>query len=386
MSLKVFVIAGEASGDLLGASLVAALRDLRSDVQIRGVGGPAMAEEGVESLFPLQDLSVMGVAEVLPALPRILRRMSQTVSEILSFKPDVVVTIDSPDFCFRVARRMRAKAPGIRLVHYVAPSVWAWRPGRAKTVAGFLDHLLTLLPFEPPYFTRHGLGATFVGHPVVEKLGQRGDAARFRRAHGLKAAQPVLTLLPGSRVTEIDRLLGVFAGAAEIVLRARPDTAVVLPTLPNLRGRVESFFAGRGINPVIVDSAEEKFDAFAASTAAVAASGTVTLELALCDVPHLVAYRLGPVSALIARLFIRTRFVNLVNILLDRMAVPEYLLDACTAEAVGAAALRLLDDKTARTGQMTDFRAALIALGLGDPETPGQKAAKAVLACLDKKS
>jgi lipid-A-disaccharide synthase len=243
----------------------------------------------------------MGVFEVLPSLPRILKRMKQTVNAARDLAPDAIVTIDSPDFCFRIIKKLKAKGNKTPCIHYVAPSVWAWRPGRAKKVAGFLDHLLTLMPFEPPYFTAHGLGSTFVGHPVVEKLQERGDGARFRRAHGLKPAQPILCLLPGSRMSEIERLLPVFGEVADEVLQKRPATAIVIPTLPHLKKHIEAFFTGKGINPLVIDGTAEKMDCFSASTAALAASGTVTLELALCDTPHVIAYKLSPLSALIPR-------------------------------------------------------------------------------------
>jgi lipid-A-disaccharide synthase len=379
LTLRIFLVAGEASGDLLGASLMRALKELHPGVEFRGIGGAAMQGEGLSSLFPMQELSIMGIFEVAPKLVGILKRMRQTVNAVLDFGPHALVTIDAPDFSLRVARKVRAKGAGVKLIHYVAPSVWAWRPGRAKKIAAFLDHLLTLLPFEPPYFAPHGLSATFVGHPIVEKAGSRGDGDRFRKKYGLAPMQNVLCLLPGSRVSELDRLLERFSEAAGIVLRRHPEAAVVIPTLPHLKPRLEAFFTGRGINPIITDDAGEKFDCFAASTAALAASGTVTLELALCDTPHVIGYRLGAVSAWLAKKIIRTPYVNLVNIILKRAAVPELLLEHCEPKALAGAVLKLMDEREPRARQLTDFREALIALGLGDPETPGARAARAVL-------
>lgn len=382
--LRIFIVAGEASGDLLGASLMLALKDMKQDIEFRGVGGQAMTEAGLRSLFPMEELSVMGVFEVLPRLFNILVRIRETAKAVLDFKPDALITIDSPDFCFRVARQVKKKDPRIPCIHYVAPSVWAWRAGRAKTVARFLDHLLTLLPFEPPYFTAHGLGATFVGHPIVEKMSQRGDGDRFRRKYDVKPQQPMLCVLPGSRMSELNRLLPKFSETVEIILRHRPDTAIVIPTLPHLKAHIESFFIGKGINPIVTDDVAEKFDCFSASQAALAASGTVTLELALCDTPHIVAYRLGAVSAWLAKRLIKTPYVNLINIILQRPVVPELLLERCEPEFLSEAILKLMNDREARAGQMTDFRQALIALGLGDPSTPGRKAATAVLAVIQR--
>lgn len=382
--LKIFVIAGEASGDILGGNLMRALCTLRPDVEFYGVGGQRMEAQGLKSLFPMQELSVMGVAEVLPKLFSILSRIRQTVREIVNVKPDAVISIDSPDFCFRVVKKARrkVKAP---FIHYVAPSVWAWRPGRAEKVSKFLDHILTLLPFEPPYFEQHGLAATFVGHPVVERE-NRGDGDRFRRKHGLTHDQPIVCLLPGSRMSELSRLMDKFCETADIVLRQRHNAVIVIPTLPHLRAVIDKFFHGKGINPILVYNEEEKFDAFAASVVAVAASGTVSLELAISDTPHIIAYKLSPVSAWLAKKLIKTPYVNLVNILLKRPVVPELLLEQCESGPMSREVLRLMGNKQARVDQFTDFREALFKIGLGDPETPSQRAAKAVLAVIDKRS
>lgn len=378
----IFVIAGEASGDMLGANLMRALKVLRPEIKFSGVGGSAMQKEGLHSLFPMEDISVMGLAEILPKLFHILSRIRQTAGEILRTKPDAVITIDAPDFCFRVIKKVKAKTKSIPCIHYVAPSVWAWRPGRAKKVARFLDHLLTLLPFEPPYFERHGLSSTFVGHSIVERLSQRGDGNRFRRKYNIGDAQPVLCLLPGSRMSELTRLLGKFSETADLLLRHRPDMAIVIPTLPHLRQCIEKFFIGKGINPALIDQSDDKFDCFSASTVALAASGTVSLELALTDTPHIVAYRVSAFSAWLARYLIKTPYVNLINILLQRAAVPELIQERCEPSEMSQELLKLLEQKDARAAQLMDFRAALIMVGLGDPESPGMKAARAVLATI----
>jgi lipid-A-disaccharide synthase len=377
--LNIFLIAGEASGDLLGAGLMRALRERHPDVVFHGVGGRSMAAQGLNSLFPMEDLSVMGVAEVLPRLFKILGRISQTAKEIRRLRPDAVITIDSPDFCFRVIKKLKKRVNSIPCIHYVAPSVWAWRPGRARKVAQFLDHILTLLPFEPPYFEEHGLAATFVGHPVVERLENRGDGDRFRKKHGLKPDQPILSMLPGSRMSELTRLLGKFSETADIVLRNRHNAVIVIPTLPHLKDHIEKFFRGRGINPVLVYDEQEKYDAFAASVIAIAASGTVSLELAMTDTPHIIAYKLSPVSAWLARNLIKTPYVNLINILLKRRVVPELLLDDCEPGPMSKELLRLMGNREARAAQLMDFREALIRIGFGDTETPSQRAADAVL-------
>jgi lipid-A-disaccharide synthase len=376
--LRLFLIAGEASGDILGANLMRAVKTTRPDTMFFGIGGRQMEAEGLKSIFPMEELSVMGIAEVLPRLFQILSRIRQTARDVLSIRPDALITIDSPDFCFRVVKKVKAKSKTIPCIHYVAPSVWAWRPGRAKKVAQFLDHVLCLLPFEPPYFEEHNLPATFVGHPIVERIEKRGDGSRFRTRHGLTTDQPILCMLPGSRMSELTRLLEKFSETADIVLRRRHSAVIVIPTLPHLKPHIDTFFRGRGINPLVVTGEDEKFDVFAASTGAIAASGTVTLELALADTPHIIAYKLAPLSAWVARHLIKTPYVNLINILLRRRAVPELLLDDCEPGPMSRELLRLIEDKNARSTQMMDFREALIKIGLGDPSTPSQKAAEVV--------
>jgi lipid-A-disaccharide synthase len=326
----------------------------------------------------------MGIAEVLPKLFSILSRIRLTAHKILMLKPDAVITIDSPDFCFRVIKKVKAQNQYIPCIHYVAPSVWAWRPGRAKKVAKFLDHLLTLLPFEPPYFERHGLGATFVGHPVVERAAQRGDGGRFRRKYGIKSSQSILCLLPGSRMSELDRLLEKFSKTANIVLQEKPDMVIAVPTLPHLKKHIKNFFTGKGINPIVVDNDEDKFDCFAASSAAIAASGTVSLELAIADTPHIIAYRVSGVTAFFVRKLVKTNYANLINILLNRPVVPELLQEQCEPVRMARETLKLLDQKEVRSAQLMDFREALIKIGLGDAETPGQKAAQAVLSVINR--
>jgi len=382
--LRIFVIAGEASGDNLGADLMRALKDRHPNITFYGIGGPRMKDEGLESLFPMEELSIMGIAEILPKLFHLLSRIRQTISEILALQPDAVVTIDSPDFCFRVVKGLKKKSRSIPCIHYVAPSVWAWRPGRAKTVSQFLDHLLTLLPFEPPYFEDHGLKCTFVGHPIVEKIWNRGDGPRFRKKYGIKESQPILCMLPGSRMSELKRLLPHFCEAADFMLRARPDLAVVLPTLPHLKPYISAFFTGKGINPIVVDNPDDKFDCFSASAVAMAASGTVSLELAITDTPHVIAYRVSPLTAFIAHYMLKTPYVNLINILLNRPVVPELLQERCRHELIGRELLKVLEQKEARTTQLMDFREAMIKIGLGDTESPGQKAARAVLGVIGR--
>jgi lipid-A-disaccharide synthase len=370
-----FLIAGEPSGDGLGGRLMAALKVLcRGHVHFAGIGGSRMSEQGLSSLFPMSELSVMGLAEVLPHLPRLSRRLGQTVAEIGRRRPAAVITIDSPGFNFRVAKRL--KGAGIPLIHYVAPSVWAWRPGRAREVAGFLDHLLALLPFEPPYFEAEGLSCTFVGHPVVESGADRGDGGAFRRHHGITADDPVICVLPGSRRGETARLLPVFGATLGLLKRARPRLRAVVPTVAGVAGDVSRAARKWPVPALVVDGESEKFDGFAASNAALAASGTVALELALARVPAVIAYRVNPLTAWLVRRLIRVPYANLVNIVLERQVVPEFIQGDCRPQLLAPAVEGLLGDGGA--AQTEAAAEALRRIGHGGP-SPSERAARAVL-------
>lgn len=373
----IFVVAGEPSGDALGARLMAALKvETGGAVRFAGVGGEGMAAEGLESLFPMADLTVMGVAEVLPRLPLILRRLAQTATEAKRLRPDAVITIDSPDFSFRLAKRLRGQ--GIPLVHYVAPSVWAWRPGRAKAIARRLDHLLALLPFEPPYFEREGLACTFVGHPVVEGGADGGDGAAFRARHGIAAEAPLLCVLPGSRRSETSRLLPVFAETLARLGERHAGLRAVVPVIGAVADEVARAAAAWPVPAVVVRGRSEKFDAFAAADAALAASGTVALELAMAGTPAVIAYRLSGLSAWLARRLVKVRHVSLVNLVLDRPVMPELLQDDCRPDRLATALGTLLADAAARRAQVEAGYEALARLGRGGP-SPGTRAARAVL-------
>ncbi len=373
----IFLVAGEPSGDALGASLMAALKERTGGaIRFAGVGGEGMAAQGLDSLFPMADLSVMGVAEVLPRLPKILRRLGETTDAARRLRPAAVVTIDAPDFCFRLAKRLRGA--GIPLIHYVAPSVWAWRPGRARKIAAFLDHLLALLPFEPPYFQREGLACTFVGHPVVESGVDRGDGPKFRERHGIAAGAPLICVLPGSRRSETSRLLPVFAKTVAGLRSSRPDLVAVVPVIGAAADEVVRAVADWPVPTTVIRGRADKIDAFAAADVALAASGTVALELAMAETPAVIAYRVSPVSAWLARRLIRVSYVSLVNLVLDRPVMPELLQEECRPELLTASLDVLLTDEAARRTQIEAGREALLRLGRGGP-SPGERAAAVVL-------
>ena len=385
MSL-VYIIAGEASGDLIGARLIDALREQRLDLDVCGIGGAAMAARGVVSLFPMRELALMGLVEVLPNLLRLRARLAQTVADIAARRPSVLVTIDSPGFTLRVLRRV---APlGIRRVHYVAPQVWAWREGRVRHFPGLWDELLCLLPFEPEFFARHNLPARFVGHPVLESALAAGDAARFRAAHGLAAEARVLLLMPGSRRSEIARHAPLFAATLARLATALPGLVPVVPVAETVAGMEGAALAGWSPRPILLSGEAAKADALAAARASAGAalvkSGTATLEVALAGVAQIVTYRMNPLTAALARRLIRVRHASLVNLLAGREILPEYLQDRATPDALAAGLLPLLTDPAAAQAQRDAAAAPLALLRAPDGLSPSQAAAAAVLRLLDR--
>ena len=375
----VFVIAGEPSGDVLGARLMAALRERTGGaVRFAGVGGEAMEAAGLQSLVPIQDLAVMGVAEVLPRARQIFRRVRETVAAVRAARPDAVVTIDSSGFTWRVAERLRGHGERLLLIHYVAPMVWAWRAGRARRVARWYDHLMVLLPFEPPYFQKVGLGCTYVGHPVVESGADRGDGPAFRSRHGIEADATLITVLPGSRRGEVNRLLPVFRATIDRLRSRYPRLRVVIPTVRTVHELVASEVKTWPVPTVAVRGAGPKYDALAASQVALAASGTVTLEVALADLPMVVAYRVNPITHAILRRLVKVKFVSLLNLILDRPAIPEMLQHDCAPEPLARELTRLIDDRLAREREIAAYREGLQRLGRGDL-SPGLRAADCVL-------
>ena len=384
--MKLFLLAGEASGDRLGAELMRGLRQLKPDVRFRGIAGPEMQSEGLDSLFDMAELSVMGLAEVLPKYFALKRRLDQTVAEVLAWKPDILVTIDSPDFCLRVARAVRAADPSIRTCHYVAPSVWAWRPGRAKKMAGYIDHVLALLPFEPPYMEAEGMACDFVGHPVAAQAPVTSkQIAQFQTDFGLDPARGSLVVLPGSRASEIKRLLPIFCKVV-----AQPCFAefqLIFPTLPHLEPLLRAEIDALAQDTVLVtgaglsaaDAAEQRLVAYGAATAALAASGTVSLELAAAGTPMVIAYDMGFISRLVIGAMLKIDTVTLVNLVSETRAVPEFIGKNCNAERIAPALQQILD---APDAQAQAIKTTMTRFGRGDPELP-YRAARAVLRGLE---
>jgi lipid-A-disaccharide synthase len=372
------LICGEPSGDQLGAQLMAGLRKLDPSVEISGVGGLAMAVEGLQSLFPLDATAVMGLREVVPAIPAILRRVKQATDFALAQKPDAVVLIDSPDFTHRIARRIKRLDPSIRTVNYVAPQVWASRPYRARAMAKYFDLVLALLPFETEFFEKYGLRAVFVGHPVIERAARMTGGADLRARLGIAPEAPLLAVLPGSRTSEIRFLLPVFRAAVALLAQRIPGLVCVLPTVPHVAAKVRAAAADWPTPLHIIEGDDEKYRAFNAADAALAASGTVTTELALASTPMVAAYRVGWLTYRLARPLMTVPYMTLVNILLGRAAVPEFEQHFATPEALASALEKIFTDPDEALRQKAALREATQSLGQGD-EAPSLRAARALI-------
>ncbi len=372
----IYIVAGEASGDVLGARLMAALTLQHPGIRFAGVGGVRMGELGLTSLYPLSDLAVMGLIEVLPRVRLLRRRLHETLADIAAKKPDVVVTIDSPGFMHRILEALAKQ--GVPRVHYVAPQVWAWRAHRVKRYPGMWDRLLCLLPFEPAWFAARGIEGVFVGHPVLQSGADQGDAARFRATHGLADNDPVLILMPGSRRSEVPRLLPVFGQTLARIAVQEPRIRPVLPVSAVVADTVRRAAARWPVQPIIVTELQDKHDAYAAAGAALTKSGTSTLELALAGVPMAVTYRVNALSAAMARRMIKVPHVAMVNLLAGRALVPELLQQDCTAETLSRTALALLRDPAIGAAQRAGF--AEVLASLRPPEgLPSDAAASQVL-------
>jgi lipid-A-disaccharide synthase len=370
---------------VLGARLIAALKARRPGLEFCGIGGAAMAAEGVASLFPMSDLSLMGLLEVLPKIFLLRARLAQTIADISERRPALVVTIDSPGFTLRVLRGIQNL--GIPRAHYVAPQVWAWRESRVKKFPGLWERLLCLLPFEPEFFARHNLPARFVGHPVLESGADAGDAARFRAAHHLAATTKILTIMPGSRRTEIFRLLPILGETLRLIAARVPGIVPVVPAAGPVAALVAEKTAAWNPRPIVVTTLEEKHDAFAASSAALVKSGTSTLEVALAGVPMIVAYRVNPLTAAIVRRVVKVQHASILNLLAGRAVLPEFIQQDCTAERLAAALVPLLTDPAAARAQRDAVRPYLDRLRPGGgtgKEKPSEAAAAAVLELLDQ--
>lgn len=377
--LKVYLIAGEPSGDLLGSRLMRAFRSKTGgNVEFYGLGGDTMEEEGLKSLFDISDLAIMGLIEVIPSIPKVLRHIKNTVADIKKIKPDVVITIDSWSFSSRVHKALRKLKLDIPQIHYVAPQVWAWKKKRAKTMYKYVDALMTLLPQEPKYFTPYKLPATFVGHPVIESEVLKASGKAFRERNKIGADKTLISILPGSRHTEVSKLLPVFLEAAQKLLEANPNFSFVIPTVRTVAAQVKKEVAKSKLPIIVVETQEERYEAFQASAAAIAASGTVALELAMINIPHIIAYKVSPFTAMLLRHIMKIQFVNLSNIMLGREIIPELLQERCVSGNIKQYILELLQHGDLYERQIEGFKKVREILGQGD-QTPSENACDVIL-------
>jgi lipid-A-disaccharide synthase len=340
-----------------------------------GIGGARMAEAGLTSLFPMQELAVMGLAEILPRILLLRRRLNQTIAAIRAAPPDVLVTIDSPGFCLRVLKAVRNL--GIKRIHYVAPQVWAWRQERVKKYPGLWDELLCLLPFEPDFFAPYGVNPRFVGHPVLESGANAGNPARFLQKHRILPGATPIVFMPGSRLTETSRLMPIFRETASLLAKKIPHLVPVLAAAPGIADAVAGQAADWPVEPIIVRDIAGRYDAFAAARAALTKSGTSTLELAMAGVPMAVTYRVNSLSAAIGRRLIKVKYVAMINLLADGPLVPELLQENSAPDQLAATLLTLLTDQEAAGAQRAGFSAALASLA-APAGTPSAAAASAI--------
>ena len=383
---RLFVVAGEHSGDALGGKLMEVLNQrLTGRVRYLGVGGENMARQGLVSQFPLEDVAVMGPMSILPRLPRIVKRIYQTVDAAVSAEPDAVIIIDSPEFTHPIAKRIRQRRPDIPIIDYVSPTVWAWRPGRARKMRRYVDHLLALLPFEPAAHARLGGPATtYVGHPLIERLDwlEGLEAEELGQRLGLQPGRAVLVVLPGSRSSEVSRLLVPFGETVSLLRERGHELEVVIPVVSSVRSLVEEAVAGWPLKPHLVSGDEDKFKAFKLARAALAASGTVTLELALAGTPMVVGYKVDAVAANL-RFLVKVPSVVLANLVLDETVFPEFIQEACEPTILAGAVEALFNDTAERKAQLEALRRIAGKMQIDGP-SPSEAAADVVVGVLEE--
>ena len=382
--MKIFIIAGEDSGDKLGSAIIDSLREaFDGSINFVGIGGNGMMNRGLDSIFPMSDLSVMGLVEIALKYSNLKNRLDQTIQSILDEKPDILLTIDAPEFCFRVAKKIKLSNKNIPIAHYVAPSVWAWRPNRAKKISEFVDHILALFPFEPRYFRDVGIKCDFVGHPIVtESLADEESIAEFKNEYSL-ADEPIILCLPGSRKSEIDRLMPVFGETLEKFSNILPSARFVLPSTPNIYEYSKKYLGSMPKDVIFLSPEKIGIDkylkfkkaSFKISSLALAASGTVSLELAANNTPMVIGYDMGFLSRQIIGLMLKTETVNLVNLITGNRNIPECLGANFKSENLFLEMVRVYSNNQ---NQIKDFRTTMDLLGQNN-EPPNDRAANSLL-------
>ncbi|MCR5506640.1 MAG: lipid-A-disaccharide synthase [bacterium] len=382
-NLKIFVIAGEASGDILAGDLMNALLLKNKNISFFGVGGEEMAKvKNFKSLFNISDIAVMGFSEIIKNLFLIKKRINQTVDEIVRVQPDVVITVDAPGFNMAVVKKVRKLGilKNTKFVHYVAPQVWAWKEKRAEKIARIFDYLLCFFPFEPKYFERYGLKCFVVGHTAVKNV--QGDRKRFLKNYGLSEKDVIVTLLPGSRRQMVERLLPIYRDVVDELCVKIPNLKIVIPTTETIDYFIFSETRNWKYEPIIVKGKQNRYDAFMASRASLCISGTAVLELSVAKVPTVVAYKISKISYAIAKHFVKIKNVTLPNIIMGKTFVPEFIQDRCNAEELTKAMMKAITNKKYRESQMKNFDLFLKKMNFNDKKSPSDRAVDAILSIL----
>jgi len=378
---KFFIIAGEASGDMLGSKLIKELKKKSPDAEFVGVGGELMQEQGLQSIFDYRDLSIMGFFEILPQLPKILARIKETKDAIKKLNPDYLITIDSPDFCFRVAKEFQNDKK-IKKIHLIAPSVWAYREGRAKKIAEIYDLLLTILPFEPPYFTKYGLETKFIGHPITEIAisdeEKKENDFNFRKEHEISQDTILITLTPGSRLSEIKKIFPEFIKAINLLNKSHKNIKVIIPLISKTKNLVTQMAKSLKLDYILVQNSE-KIKALSASNLALAKSGTNNVELSIFKIPMVIAYKVNFLTYILGRILIKVKFINLINLILNKGVIPEMIQENCNANKLCHELDKLIIDKKLANKQIRESKSALKLMGLEYKEKPAKKAAAQIM-------
>ena len=382
--MKLFFIVGEDSGDALAAPLINSINEMSPDeVECMGVGGPLMSQEKFETLLPMDQISMIGIWEVLPKIPRLLKLKKAIIEEIEKQQPEAVITVDFPDFNFWLAKELKKR--GVfkgKIIHYVAPSVWAWRPGRAQKISTFVDGMMCLFPMEVDFFTKHNMKAAHVGHPLTVSDAKTASGDEFREANGISKDTPTLGLFFGSRESEFKNLSGIIKKAASLIHDVEEDVNVISPTLPKLEFEIQNLLKDFKLPVFVTANPNTKWQAIKACDVAVAVSGTVALELAYAGVPHIICYKINPITAIIIKTMAKVKHVHLANILLEKEVVPECLQGKCVAEYIAEKALDLLQDEENRKEQIESFKELDEKLVGKGSMSPSNKAAEFILTTL----
>ena len=377
--MLIYIIAGEPSGDMLGARLMRALKEKDNTIEFNGIGGDNMQKEGLKSLFDITDLAIMGLVEVIPSIPKVLRHIKNTIKDILEKKPDIVITIDSWSFSARIHKALRKQKIKTFQMHYVAPQVWAWKKRRAKTMYKYIDHLLTLFPHEPQYFLPHNLPTDFVGHPAIESSMLTIKSDNFKEKYNIAEDKDIALILPGSRHNEVANLLPTFLEAAKELKKEYNNLLFVLPTVSTVEKRVKDMVKELKSDVLVINTQKERYQAARLAKFAIAASGTVALELAIINVPHIVCYKVPKLTAWIAKHFTNIKYINLTNILLDKPIIPELIQEKCNKNKILELTKELLDENSELYNkEKTGFEELKKQLGVGNLN-PSQKASEIIL-------